>query len=107
MPLPHVKVIATIEDTFSTGARTVSGAALQLSTTSRELSKGVTIKAVNANTDSVFVGSSSAVTVLGTDDDTDGFEVGAGESITVPIDNVNKVYIISDGVSQNVTWIAL
>lgn len=56
----------------------------------------VLVQAKNANTGTLFVGDVDAQT----------FELTAGQSITVPIDNVNKVYVKASVANQGANWIA-
>jgi hypothetical protein len=107
MALPHVKIIATIEDFFFHGSKSVGITVTQLSSTSVVASKGILIKAADANTGYVFVGKNASTTVIGTDPNTDGFELGAGSSVVVPVDNATKIYLIASAASQRVSWIAL
>jgi len=80
--------------------------AMQLTTTSTSVKKGVVIKAASSNTGIVYIGNSSVVTA-GTNDATDGFELSAGESVTIEIDNVNKLYAIGSAINQKVYWIVV
>ena len=66
--------------------------------------RGVQIKASNANTANIYVGTIDTITA-GTADDKDGFELGAGEGILVLVDNVNKIKLISTTSEQKVFWI--
>ena len=94
----------TPESSFDHGAKSSIGtSAVQIVVASLPTSKGIIVKAANGNSNNIYVGNSD-VTKLGDSDATDGFELAAGESITVPLDNVNKVYVISDGTGQVVSW---
>jgi hypothetical protein len=60
----------------------------------------VTVKALSTNTVAVYVGASGVTTA-------NGFELLAGESVTVDIDNLASVYVISGSASQVVRYIAV
>lgn len=79
------------------GQSTIGLSAIQLS--SNSLKQGVVIKASSSNTGSIYIGSSSGVTT------STGYELGAGESVTIPINNTNLVYLISNIASQSVSFI--
>ena len=89
---------------FSTGAKSSVGtSAVQMTSSSVKAPLGVTVKAANNNSGTVYVGSSSSVTA-GTADSTDGFELGPGESITILVDNTNKVWLIGSAAGQKVFY---
>lgn len=73
--------------------------------TRRPLLRGVTVKAVGANTGKVYVGLSTVTAGIAAPT-TDGFELSAGDSVTLEIDDPSKIYVISTSTGQAVTWIA-
>lgn len=98
---------STAISSFNTGQNSdVDTVAEQITTTSVTASRGVVVKAANANSGTVYVGTSSSVTA-GTADATDGFELGAGESILVEVNNANKVWVIASVNNQKVFWLAV
>ena len=104
---PRVKVIATIEDFFFHGSKTVGITVTQLSSTSVIASKGILVKASDTNTGYIYVGKNASTSLIGTDPDTDGFELGPGSAVTIPVDNANKIFLIASVAAQKVSWIAL
>jgi hypothetical protein len=86
------------QGSFITNQQSVGLAVVQLS--SNTLKNSINIKASNSNTGNIYIGNSSSVTI------SSGYELGAGESITLPITNSNLVYLISDTINQNVSFIA-
>lgn len=94
------------QTSFATGSNSSIGtSAVQIIVASTPAKIGVTVKAANSNTGTVYVGNSAGVTA-GTADATDGFELAGGESVVIDIDNVNKLYAIASAASQKVYWTA-
>jgi len=69
----------------------------------------VKIKALSGNSGNVYLGSSSSVTTAGTATNTTmGYELDAGqETDWLPIDNLNKLWMITDNNADDVCYIAL
>lgn len=88
----------SVQNVFLTGQISVGLTATQLP--SNSLKNSINIKASNANTGSIFIGNSNLVTAF------NGYELGAGESLTLPINNSDLIYLISDTASQNLSYIA-
>lgn len=86
---------------FVAGQTSVGVSAVQVQSSSQVCRHGVQVKANMGNTGIIYVGHSSGVTT------SNGYELGPGESVFVPIDNVNKVYVISDTASQGISWLAI
>ena len=86
-------------DTWFAGQASVTATASQLS--SQAVVVSVVVKASNNNTGTVYIGFSSGVTA------SNGFELGPGESLTLPVNNVNKLYAISNSGSQNISYIGV
>jgi hypothetical protein len=59
------------------------------------------IKALNANTDKVYIGNSSSVS------SSNGYEIGAGENISIPMSNASIPYLIAASGTQTVCWVAI
>lgn len=68
----------------------------------------VKIKALGSNSGNVYIGSSSDVTIAGTATNTTmGYELDAGEETDwLPIDNLNKLWMITDANADDVCYIA-
>src|SRR3990167_2065311 len=64
---------------------------------------GVQVKALNANTGICYIGVDSNITATGS---SRGFELGGGDGLLIPIDNLNRLYIIANVTSQNIAWVA-
>lgn len=68
----------------------------------------VTIKAVKSNVGNVYVGASGVTKVNGADDATTGYELAAEqETGWLPVDNLNRLFIICDNAGDDITYIAL
>ena len=90
---------------FRTGSATIGATAVQLTSTSTKLTRGIVIKAPSANTGQVYIGTSSGVTALSTPA-TDGFQLSAGERQFIPVDDLSKIWLIASGAGQVVTFLA-
>jgi len=94
------------KDAFLSGSvGSIGTASTSITATSTPLYNGVTIKAANANTGTVYVGNIDVT--AGTATSTDGFELGAGESMTIEVNDLNKIYLIGSAAGQKVFWLAL
>jgi hypothetical protein len=92
-----------VHSTIEHGSKgSIGTSAVQVTTTSIKLEKGVIVKAAAGNGGTVYVGNSDVT--ANSAEATDGFELTAGESITVPVDDVSKVYVIGSGAGQQVFW---
>lgn len=89
-----------VTTTINHNQKTVTTAATQITTASTSLTFGILIKASNANTQNVYVGAASVSSI-------NGYELGVGENITLPVDNANRVYVLSPSGTQSVSWIGL
>tara|TARA_R100001129_G_scaffold184723_1_gene170465 strand:- start:618 stop:938 length:321 start_codon:yes stop_codon:yes gene_type:complete len=83
---------------FVTGSVTVGTTANNLLGTT-DLNSGVRIKADAANAETVFLGSSSGLTA------SNGFKLNANEEVFIDIDSLNKVYHISTGGGETLSFI--
>jgi len=88
----------SVRNNFLTGQFLVGVTAVQLP--SNSLKNSVNVKSSESNTGIIYVGNSNAVTT------TTGYELSAGESITLPINNSNLIYLISDSTNQIISYIA-
>lgn len=85
----------------------IGATALQLTTNSTSLRRGVTIKAAATNTtNKVYVGLST-VTAGVAAPTTDGFELVGGDSVSIEIDNASRLYIIGSTTGLAVSWIGM
>lgn len=83
---------------FVAGQTTVGLAQVQLPNNPVYMS--VTVKANNANSGTVYVGLTGVTTLT-------GFELGAGESVSLPVDNTNRIFVISDAASQTISYVGV
>lgn len=88
----------SVRNNFLTGQVIIGLTAVQLP--SNALKNSINIKSSDYNTGILYVGSSNAVTT------STGYELSAGESITLPINNSNLIYLISDSTNQIISYIA-
>ena len=86
--------------TVYNGQKTISSAGTQEALASSTTIKSVTIKALAANTNNVYVGDSSVSS-------SNGFVLVAGESISLDVANLATVYIDVDTNDEGVSYIAL
>lgn len=92
----EIKVPTTIYN----GKKTVTTAGTRVTlASSQALITGVTIKALHANTGTIYVGSSTV-------DSTNGFVLRADESIFLEVDNLNTVNLDCSVNGEGVTYIA-
>jgi hypothetical protein len=93
-------------DSFQHGRKSgVGTTAVALTTTSVTATKGVQLRAADANTGVVYVGKSTVTTDSA--DATDGYPLAAGESLFVPVDDASKIYLRATAASQKVFWFAI
>lgn len=90
---------APVADTIYNGQATATGTAAAIQS-SQALTQGVSIQASSANTVAVYVGNSSVTAV-------NGLQLPPGASVTLPINNLDLVYIICSTPSQVVTYIGV
>lgn len=89
----------------ATGERAGSATAVQLPSVSGSM---IYIKAVGSNAGNVYVGISGVTVVNGTTDTTSGIELDAGEMLgPLPLDNLDKLYIICDNAGDDITYMVL
>jgi len=84
---------------FFTGSVTVGTTANNLFGTTN-LNSGVRIKADAANAETVFIGSTVGLTA------SNGFKLAANEEVFIDVDSLNKVYHISTGGGETLSFIA-
>jgi hypothetical protein len=66
----------------------------------------VILKGLSANTGNVYIGTVDVLGLQGSTNTRSGFELDSGDQIELPIDNLNKLYLISDHANDNLTYIA-
>lgn len=91
----------SIDAVFEIFRDTVGTTSKQLRTIDRPLNSGVRIKALAANGDTVYVGSSSGVTSAS------GFPLAAGQELTLPVSSLTKVWVIGGAASQGYAVFAI
>lgn len=84
--------------TIYNGTKTVPTDTAEALASSQSISS-VTIKALSTNTAAVYVGAAGTTTG-------DGFELLAGESVSLEVDDLANIYVISGSDSQVVRYIA-
>lgn len=84
--------------TVLAGKHAPSPAAATQLAASGSLTSGVTVKALAANTSTVFVGPSGVTT-------TTGLELSAKESVFVEVDSLSKVYFIASVAGEGITYL--
>lgn len=94
------------------GVMTVLTGEFAGSTSAKQLSNipcsKVKIKAVRSNSGNVYVGVAGVTKVTTANNTTAGFELDAGEDTDwLPVDNLNKLYIICDNAGDDISYIAL
>ncbi len=83
---------------FVAGQTTVGTSQVQLP--NNPVFMSVTVKANNGNSGTVYVGLTGVTTLT-------GFELGAGESVSLPVDNTNRIFVISDAASQTISYVGV
>lgn len=67
----------------------------------------VKIKAVSSNSTNVYIGGEDVTIPDGTTDETSGWELDAGqETDWLPIDNLNKLWMITDANADDIVYLA-
>jgi hypothetical protein len=100
----RVDTVSEVASTFDHGAKSSVGtSAVQVIAASTPATRGVTVKAADDNSGTVYVGNSDVT--ANTADGTDGFPLAAGDALTVPVDDANKVYVRGSAAGQKVFWL--
>jgi len=85
--------------TVYNGSKTVPTATAEAIASSQSISS-VTIKALSTNTVAIYVGATGVTTA-------NGFELLAGESVSMDIDNLADVFVISGSADQVIRYIGV
>jgi hypothetical protein len=96
-----VIIAGEVYKTSQNGSKTVSTSAVVVGG-NVPASDGVLVVAATTNTGLIYVGNSTVT--ANTDNNNDGIPLLAGAGVRVKVDNVNKVYAISDTSSQKIFW---
>jgi hypothetical protein len=81
-----------------TGQATIGATAVQLSSTSTPLARGVIVKIDGANSGYVCVGFSAGVTT------STGFKMSPDELEDIDIDDLSKLWLIGSAAGQVISW---
>lgn len=81
------------------GQKTVGTTAVQI-TEHEKAYRSILIKALEANTGVVYVGTSKVTT-------SNGFPLEAGASIELEVSDPSTIYAVASAISQNIAWILL
>lgn len=103
LPVSIAATVTTSEaapTTIFNGKKTVTTAGTRVTLAASTTVKSVTIKALAANTGTIYVGDTSVAS-------TNGFALSAGESISLDIANLNTVNLDSSVNGEGVTYIAV
>ena len=84
---------------FMAGHGTIGTTATKASALQIKAYHSVKIKADSANTDNVYVGQSDQVT------STNGYQLDAGEEVEIPVDRLDKVWVIGGAAAQGYSWL--
>lgn len=86
--------------TWETGGNQsiVSGAAVQLTSSTTECRRGIVVRANAANTEVIYVGEVGVSA-------TTGFELSAGDSVVLPVLSADEVYAISAAGTQSACFV--
>jgi|GEM_PF-1767258 len=90
-------------NSFRHGRKSGIGAAVAPLTAAAVLAtKGVQLRAADANSGVVYVGQSTLT--ADTADATDGYPLAAGETLFVPVNDASKIFLRATAESQKVFW---
>jgi hypothetical protein len=96
-PMPILNAPATAF--AGTGQDPIDNVAFNLNAGASKVAlRGVIVKAMGGNSGKIYVGSSAGVTTG------DGFELIPGDAVSLPLNNINLIWCISDTVGQKVSW---
>lgn len=101
-----VKVFEDVAAQFVHGQKVIGATAGQLSTMDHPTMKGVQLRAHPDNTGLVYIGSHPGVTADSAVA-TDGFPLEAGDQLFIPIDNVNKIFVVGSAADQGIFWLLI
>ena len=87
--------------TINAGTSSIGTSAAQINSNSIEVKREVTVLASSGNIGSVYIGSSS-VSTSGTNE---GFALKPDMGTSLNIDNINKIYAISQTADNRLHWL--
>lgn len=97
----YVNIGKEVVAEFQNGHGVVGATKAALASAESLINKFVVIKADLTNTNNVYVGTNTVTT-------SNGFLLDAGEATPpIPIDDLNKVYVVGGAASQGYSWLAL
>lgn len=88
--LPDNASLETNQQTIGTSKEVISVVL------SDRIVRGILVKALNTNSDIIYVGDSSVTTST-------GFPLSAGESVVIPLNN-GSIYAVADAAAQKLAW---
>jgi len=96
----NVNTVEVAPTTIYNGKKTVTTATTRVALASSQAVKSVTIKALIANTGTIYVGDSTVAAA-------NGFALVAGDSISLDIGNLATIYLDSSVDGEGVTYISI
>lgn len=98
--------VAIVFGALTTGSKSSIGtSAVQISSTSVVASSGITIRSALANSATIYIGPSGVT--ANTAAATDGIPLNPGESISMPLNNLNLLYVIATATGQEIFWMVI
>lgn len=95
----------TILEPVRSGAMTVGTTRLQVTTNVTSFIKGVVLKAKADNANPVWVGGPNVTADYA--ETSGGLPLAAGETVFLAIEDLSRLYVVSDAAAQVVSWIAV
>jgi hypothetical protein len=96
----YVSIAKESVESFKVGQGSVGAAKAAITTANTPALKYVEIKADLTNTNNVFVGDLNVTTA-------NGYFLDAGEMVRIPIDNLDKIWVIADAAAQGFSWLVV
>lgn len=95
-----VTATTAVPTTIYTGKKTVTTGGTRVALASTQAVKSVTVKALSANTNKIYVGDSTVAS-------TTGFQLSAGDSVSLDIADLATVYLDADTNGEGVTYLGV
>jgi hypothetical protein len=96
----YVSIARESVEGFLTGHGTIGATKAAITIVITPVLKYVEIKADLTNTNNVFVGGLNVTT-------TTGYFLDAGEMVRIPINNLDKVWVVADAAAQGYSWLVV